>query len=79
MLVLGVDEAVVERRAEFVYRPDPLPDTIAPTIMTLCQILEEHGGGIELNDASARVPGQRGAWIRLRFSAETVPAIWLLA
>jgi two-component system nitrogen regulation sensor histidine kinase NtrY len=38
------------------------------------RILEEHGGGIELNDASAKVPGQRGAWIRLRFSAETVPA-----
>jgi two-component system, NtrC family, nitrogen regulation sensor histidine kinase NtrY len=38
------------------------------------RIAEEHGGRIELNDASAKVPGQRGAWIRLRFSAETVPA-----
>ena len=38
------------------------------------RIAEEHGGRIELNDASAKVPGQRGAWIRLRFVAETVPA-----
>ncbi|MPZ36883.1 MAG: HAMP domain-containing protein [Rhizobiales bacterium] len=38
------------------------------------RIVEEHGGRIELNDAAAKVPGQRGAWIRLRFSAETVPA-----
>lgn len=37
------------------------------------RIAEEHGGRIELNDASAKVPGQRGAWIRLRFSAEPVP------
>jgi two-component system, NtrC family, nitrogen regulation sensor histidine kinase NtrY len=37
------------------------------------RIAEEHGGRIELNDASAKVPGQRGAWIRLRFAAETVP------
>jgi two-component system nitrogen regulation sensor histidine kinase NtrY len=36
------------------------------------RILEEHGGGIELNDASGKVPGQRGAWIRLRFRAEPV-------
>jgi two-component system nitrogen regulation sensor histidine kinase NtrY len=34
------------------------------------RIVEEHGGSIELNDASAKVAGQRGAWIRLRFSAE---------
>jgi two-component system nitrogen regulation sensor histidine kinase NtrY len=34
------------------------------------RIAEEHGGSIELNDASAKVEGQRGAWIRLRFSAE---------
>jgi two-component system nitrogen regulation sensor histidine kinase NtrY len=34
------------------------------------RIAEEHGGRIELNDASAKVPGQRGAWIRLRFAAE---------
>jgi two-component system, NtrC family, nitrogen regulation sensor histidine kinase NtrY len=38
------------------------------------RIAEEHGGTIELNDASAKVPGQRGAWIRLRFSAELPPA-----
>jgi two-component system, NtrC family, nitrogen regulation sensor histidine kinase NtrY len=36
------------------------------------RIVEEHGGRIELNDASAKIPGQRGAWIRLRFSAEAV-------
>jgi two-component system nitrogen regulation sensor histidine kinase NtrY len=34
------------------------------------RIAEEHGGRIELNDAAAKVPGQRGAWIRLRFAAE---------
>jgi two-component system nitrogen regulation sensor histidine kinase NtrY len=34
------------------------------------RIAEEHGGGIELNDASAKVPGQRGAWIRFRFAAD---------
>jgi two-component system nitrogen regulation sensor histidine kinase NtrY len=38
------------------------------------RIAEEHGGRIELNDAAAKVPGQRGAWIRLRFAAETAPA-----
>lgn len=38
------------------------------------RIAEEHGGRIELNDASAKVPGQRGAWIRLRFSADPPPA-----
>ena len=38
------------------------------------RILEDHGGGIELNDASAKVPDQRGAWIRLRFAADPVPA-----
>ena len=36
------------------------------------RILEEHGGGIELNDASEKHPGQRGAWVRLRFRAEAV-------
>jgi two-component system nitrogen regulation sensor histidine kinase NtrY len=34
------------------------------------KILEEHGGRIELHDASERFPGQRGAWMRLRFAAE---------
>ena len=38
------------------------------------RIAEEHGGRIELNDASAKVPGQRGAWIRFRFSTESAPA-----
>jgi two-component system nitrogen regulation sensor histidine kinase NtrY len=32
------------------------------------KVLEDHGGGIELNDASAIRPGARGAWMRLRFS-----------
>jgi two-component system nitrogen regulation sensor histidine kinase NtrY len=36
------------------------------------RILEEHGGGIELSDAAAKVPGARGAWIRMRFRAEPV-------
>jgi len=35
------------------------------------RILEEHGGRIELRDAADKIPGQRGAWIRLRFAAET--------
>jgi two-component system nitrogen regulation sensor histidine kinase NtrY len=34
------------------------------------RILEEHGGRIELRDASERVPGERGAWMRLRFTTE---------
>jgi two-component system nitrogen regulation sensor histidine kinase NtrY len=33
------------------------------------RIIEEHGGAISLHDAAERIPGQRGAWIRLRFSA----------
>jgi two-component system nitrogen regulation sensor histidine kinase NtrY len=33
------------------------------------RIIEEHGGSIELHDAAAKIPGQRGAWIRLRFAA----------
>jgi two-component system nitrogen regulation sensor histidine kinase NtrY len=33
------------------------------------RILEDHGGRIELNDASEIIPGQRGAWMRLRFAA----------
>jgi two-component system nitrogen regulation sensor histidine kinase NtrY len=32
------------------------------------KILEEHGGGLELRDASEKVPGQRGSWIRLAFA-----------
>jgi two-component system nitrogen regulation sensor histidine kinase NtrY len=39
------------------------------------RILEDHGGRIELNDAAEIVPGQRGAWMRLRFAATgAVPA-----
>ena len=38
------------------------------------RILEEHGGGIELRDASDRYPGERGAWMRLRFTNERLPA-----
>jgi two-component system, NtrC family, nitrogen regulation sensor histidine kinase NtrY len=33
------------------------------------RILEEHGGGIELNDSPAVATGGRGAWMRLRFAA----------
>lgn len=32
------------------------------------RILEEHGGSIELRDASEKFPGQRGAWMTLRFA-----------
>ena len=38
------------------------------------KILEEHGGRIELRDAAEKFPGQRGAWMRLRFSSEPVAA-----
>src|SRR5262249_17185005 len=34
------------------------------------KILEDHGGRIELADAAEKIPGQRGAWMRLRFAAE---------
>jgi two-component system, NtrC family, nitrogen regulation sensor histidine kinase NtrY len=34
------------------------------------RIMEDHGGQIELGDAANRIPGQRGAWMRLRFAAE---------
>jgi two-component system nitrogen regulation sensor histidine kinase NtrY len=34
------------------------------------RILEEHGGRIELHDASEKYPGQRGAWMRLHFTTE---------
>ena len=36
------------------------------------KILEEHGGGIELRDASEKNPGARGAWMRLRFAGGDV-------
>ena len=32
------------------------------------RVLEDHGGRIELNDASALRPCARGAWVRMRFS-----------
>ncbi len=38
------------------------------------KILEEHGGRIELHDAAEKIPGVRGAWIRLRFAAEPLAA-----
>jgi two-component system nitrogen regulation sensor histidine kinase NtrY len=37
------------------------------------RILEEHGGRIDLYDAAEKIPGQRGAWMRLSFAAESVP------
>ena len=38
------------------------------------RVLEDHGGKIELNDASNIKPGARGAWVRLRFSISGRPA-----
>ncbi len=38
------------------------------------KILEEHGGRIELHDAAEKFPGQRGAWMRLRFASEPIVA-----
>ena len=38
------------------------------------RILEDHGGRIELGDAAEKIPGQRGAWMRLRFAAESAPS-----
>lgn len=37
------------------------------------RIVEEHGGSIELRDAADRVPGQRGAWVRVRILAAGKP------
>jgi two-component system nitrogen regulation sensor histidine kinase NtrY len=37
------------------------------------RVLEDHGGRIELNDASAIPPGARGAWMRLRFAESGQP------
>ena len=33
------------------------------------RIVEDHGGSIELRDAADRIPGQRGAWVRVQFAA----------
>ncbi|WP_298262061.1 PAS domain-containing sensor histidine kinase [Bradyrhizobium sp.] len=40
------------------------------------RVLEDHGGRIELHDASELRPGARGAWMRLRFaiSGQAAPA-----
>jgi two-component system, NtrC family, nitrogen regulation sensor histidine kinase NtrY len=38
------------------------------------RILEEHGGRLELRDASEKIPGARGAWMQLRFIAEPLAA-----
>jgi two-component system nitrogen regulation sensor histidine kinase NtrY len=38
------------------------------------RILEEHGGRIELRDASDKIPGARGAWMQLRFIVAPVEA-----
>jgi two-component system nitrogen regulation sensor histidine kinase NtrY len=38
------------------------------------RVLEDHGGRIELNDAADIRPGQRGAWMRLRFAVSGQPA-----
>jgi two-component system nitrogen regulation sensor histidine kinase NtrY len=37
------------------------------------RIIEEHGGSIELRDASEKIAGQRGAWVRIRFAAAGKP------
>ncbi len=37
------------------------------------RIIEEHGGRIELRDAADKIPGQRGAWVRIRFAAAGKP------
>jgi two-component system nitrogen regulation sensor histidine kinase NtrY len=38
------------------------------------RILEEHGGRIELDDAAKKYPGERGAWMRLRFTGVAAAA-----
>jgi len=38
------------------------------------RILEEHGGRVELCDAADKLPGERGAWVRLQFATELVDA-----
>jgi two-component system nitrogen regulation sensor histidine kinase NtrY len=39
------------------------------------KILEEHGGSLELRDAAEQLPGQRGAWMRLRFRDERTTTV----
>ena len=36
------------------------------------EAVEEHGGSMELSDAPDVASGGRGAWVRLRFAAESV-------
>ena len=38
------------------------------------RVLEDHGGRIELKDASDFREGQRGAWMRMRFAISGQPA-----
>jgi two-component system, NtrC family, nitrogen regulation sensor histidine kinase NtrY len=38
------------------------------------RVLEDHGGRIELKDASDFREGQRGAWMRMRFAVSGTPA-----
>lgn len=37
------------------------------------RIVEDHGGSIELRDAVDKIPGQRGAWVRVQFAAAGKP------
>jgi two-component system nitrogen regulation sensor histidine kinase NtrY len=39
------------------------------------RILEEHGGRLELRDATEKIASTRGAWMQLRFTAERVSEI----
>jgi two-component system nitrogen regulation sensor histidine kinase NtrY len=39
------------------------------------RILEEHGGRMDLSDAPEVASGGRGAWVRLRFAAESVASV----
>ncbi len=39
------------------------------------RILEEHGGRLELRDASEKIAGARGAWMQLRFEAEPLAVV----
>jgi two-component system nitrogen regulation sensor histidine kinase NtrY len=39
------------------------------------RILEDHGGRIELHDAAEKFPGERGAWVRIRFTPEPAAII----
>jgi two-component system nitrogen regulation sensor histidine kinase NtrY len=37
------------------------------------RIIEDHGGSIELRDAADKIPGQRGAWVRIQFGSAGKP------